>query len=425
MYFKIQIIWDLISIRYLKWKYRNRLSVLQQNRWRHFQSTLRSSPFYSELSKINTPIGDYPIMNKSSFMNNFDLINTEGITFKQANKVALEAELSRNFSPMLGNVSVGLSSGTSGNRSVFLSSDKERAQWVATILDRVIGLSFKHRTVAFFLRANNNLYSAVQSNLLNFEFFDLLQHINIHIKRLNELNPSILVAQPSALLELANYHRNGQLTITPEKIISIAEVLYPEDRTILENSFGQKIHQIYQCTEGFLASTCKEGTLHFNEDFLVIEKKYIDDDRSRFHPIITDLLRVTQPIVRFELNDIIIEKKNCLCGSQQLAIEQIEGRSDDILIFEENNVIVKIFPDFFRRAIIMSDPDIIDYTLLMRERNVLELFVNGIDSHFKNAEKAIKNLLNRNGIYNVEIMRAQNSHHEIGFKLRRIINATR
>ena len=70
----------------------------------------------------------------------------------------------------------------------------------------------------------------------------------------------------------------------------------------------------------------RKGTLHFNEDLLIIEQKYLDAEKQRFHPLITDLMRTTQPVVRYELNDIITAKKSCPCGSKWLAIEQIEGQ---------------------------------------------------------------------------------------------------
>jgi putative adenylate-forming enzyme len=392
-------------------------------RWNRFQNTLKKSPFYAELANSKASLSDYPIMDKASFMNHFDLVNTENISFQKANSIALEAESSRNFSPMIGDISVGLSSGTSGNRSIFLSSKKERAQWVAAVLDRVIGLSFRHRRVAFILRANNNLYSAVKSRTLQFEFFDLLTPMEEHLEKLTALNPTILVAQPSGLLELASFQRDGSLNIQPEKIISVAEVLYPEDQIILETTFGMKIHQVYQCTEGFLASTCKEGTLHFHEDFLIIEKQFIDQDQSRFHPVITDLLRETQPIVRYELNDIIIEKKGCSCGSNHLAIEQIEGRSDDVFVFDVNGRSIKVFPDFLRRSIIMADADIIDYTLVQKSKNMLELYVNQSEKNFEKAQKAIQTLLTQYGIHQVTIKSVDHKQHQIGSKLRRIINA--
>ena len=421
MFFKLTILYSLLELKLLKRRYGSNLNALQSYRWKKFQSTLAKSPFYSELANQNTALENYPLMNKQVFMEQFDRINIHGITKEAANKIAYEAETSRVFSPMIGPITVGLSSGTSGNRGLFLVDKKERAQWVAYVLDRVIGFSLKKRSVAFFLRANSNLYDSVKSKVLNFEFFDLLDDLQTHVSRLNALNPTILVAQPSMLLALAQEMEKGLFSIQPEKIISVAEVLYPEDKHYLERIFGQQIHQVYQCTEGFLASTCPEGVLHFHEDYLIIEKKYLDETKTRFHPIITDLKRYSQPIVRYELNDIIHELTDCPCGLKTTAIEKIEGRSDDVLHFEnKDGMTTKIFPDFFRRAIILSDPSIIDYMLVQRSGNLLELYIDGADERFENAQKELKSLLQFYLIEKVEINRINFRPLEKGNKLRRI-----
>lgn len=421
MFFKLTILYYLLELKLLKRRYGSNFKALQNYRWKKFQSTLAKSPFYSELANQNTALENYPLMNKQVFMEQFDRINIHGITKEAANKIAYEAETSRVFSPMIGPITVGLSSGTSGNRGLFLVDKKERAQWVAYVLDRVIGFSLKKRSVAFFLRANSNLYDSVKSKVLNFEFFDLLDDLQTHVSRLNALNPTILVAQPSMLLALAQEMEKGLVSIQPEKIISVAEVLYPEDKHYLERIFGQQIHQVYQCTEGFLASTCPEGVLHFHEDYLIIEKKYLDETKTRFHPIITDLKRYSQPIVRYELNDIIHELTDCPCGLKTTAIEKIEGRSDDVLHFEnKDGMTTKIFPDFFRRAIILSDPSIIDYMLVQRSGNLLELYIDGADERFENAQKELKSLLQFYLIQGVEINRINFRPLEKGNKLRRI-----
>lgn len=360
-------------------------------------------------------------------MANFDAINTVNIKLEEALAVAIKSEENRDFSPTISGITVGLSSGTSGNRGVFLASEKERAYWVALVLDRVLGFSLKKRSIAFFLRANSNLYDSVKSKLLTFHFFDLLDSIDAHIERLNALQPTILVAQPSMLLELANAIEATRLIIKPTKVISVAEVLTPEDKTYLTSVFKQTIHQVYQCTEGFLASSCENGTLHFNEDFLIIEKKYIDHEQSRFHPIITDLRRRSQPIIRYELNDIIQEKASCSCGSKLMAIEAIEGRSDDILVFKNTeNQEVKIFPDFFRRAIIISDNTINDYALIQTEPNHLMLYITSQhEESFRLACEAIQDLLKKNNIFEVEISQTNHNHTLRGQKLRRIKNDVR
>lgn len=86
---------------------------------------------------------------------------------------------------------------------------------------------------------------------------------------------------------LAVAKQEGSLDIRPGKVISVAEVLDPIDEEVIREAFGGPVHQIYQCTEGFLAATCSHGTLHVNEDILVMEKEYLDEENP-FHPIITD-----------------------------------------------------------------------------------------------------------------------------------------
>ena len=273
MRFKLKILFYLIRFRFSRMLFGYALDKLQEKRWENLQIALLKSPFYHDITIKNEIFSQYPVMNKSIFMKYFNSINTKEIDYKEAWNIALKAEKTRDFTPMKDNVTIGLSSGTSGNRGIFLASESERLLWVSCILDRVIGFSIKKRSVAFFLRANSNLYNSVQSKFLQFEFFDLLQPLEEQLDRLNNLNPSILVAQPSLLLEIAHKLEGGFVRIKPLKIISVAEVLYPEDKQYLERVFGQIIHQVYQCTEGLLATTCKYGTLHFNEDFLIIEKE--------------------------------------------------------------------------------------------------------------------------------------------------------
>ena len=371
MFFKIKIIYFLLKIK------TERLTGIYSSKWRKKMKTffflkhLKKSKYYESFSVYNSDFFKLPIMNKSLFMENFNIINSRGITYEEASEIAENAEISRDFSSTLRGLAVGLSTGTSGNRGIFLVSETERANWVAYMIDRVIGFSFRNLKIAFFLRANNKLYESVKSKRINFNFFDIYDNIDSHIERLNNLNPNILIAQPSVLMILAKKKQNGELRINPTKIISIAEVLTNEDKTYFEEIFKIKLSEVYQCTEGFLASSCSEGFLHFNEDFLIIEKKYIDKERTRFHPIITDLLRKSQPVVRYELNDIITEKINCKCGSKFLAIESIDGRSDDIIVLENSqNKKVSIFPDIkFLVIIPFAFPSI-------RTKSIISCFVN-------------------------------------------------
>ena len=197
----------------------------------------------------------------------------------------------------------------------------------------------------------------------------------------------------------------------------------PEDKAKIENTFQLKISEVYQCTEGFLAAPCKHGTLHFNEDFLMIEKKYIDQEQTKFHPIITDLLRKTQPIVRYELNDIISEKKNCPCGSKHIGINQIEGRSDDIItIRNATGAYISIFPDIIRRTIVLSDPDISDYKVIFN-RSTFHLAIKSQNkTSFSKAKNALIHKLNTYDIYDFNIVKKVYEATDLGIKKRRVEN---
>jgi len=400
------------------------LEKLRERRSGKWRQNLAKSPFYKGMRQL--ALREFPLMDKSAFMGHFDDINTKGITKSEAFESGIRGEKSRNFTSALGNVTVGLSSGTSGNRGIFLASPEERAIWVASILDRVIGFSLKKRKVAFFLRANSNLYESVKSSLLQFHFFDTRGDMQQHIETVIELRPQILVGQPSVLLFVARHFEKNNINAGFTKIISVAEVLEEDQKQYFEKVFRQRVEQVYQCTEGFLAHTCSEGFLHFNEDWLIIEKKYIDVEKKRFHPVITDYLRTTQPIIRYELNDIIHEGVECKCGLKTTQIAKIEGRSDDVFFFERNGIEITIYPDFVRQAVAFSS-DLIDNYVVVQESNAkIGLFIEVVEGDFFNeyrkAENALLSLFEIFKVSPVIIVREQQLPPAKGGKFKRIRN---
>ncbi|MBR9859356.1 adenylate synthase [bacterium] len=427
MKFKLLILKYFIVFRLRRFFLRNKtlLSWFQGIKFRSQQKKWKNSEFYADLNHRAAKLNEYPVLYKAVFMKNFEAINTAGIALEEAFKVALDAENGMRINSEINGITVGLSSGTSGNRGVFLASEKERAQWVGAVLDRVIGLKLKKRKVAFFLRANSELYESVNSSLLQFDFYNIHDELEVQVERLNALNPDILVAQPSVLLRIAEGVNMGKCKIKPSKIISVAEVLEPIDERFLERVFDLDIDQVYQCTEGFLAFTCNKGNLHLNEYSLIIEKRYIDLEKKRFHPIITDLERVSQPIIRYELNDILIEGE-CTCGSVFTCLEQIEGRADDTLCFEnQEGRKVYIYPDIFRRRIIKNCEWVHEYQLVQTGERELEYAIkaeNGSSLISEQFKKEIAQLLEERGLVDIELEEVKYLDPKPGDKLRRIRN---
>lgn len=417
---KIQILIWFIKLRLSRLFSSNSVPKNRRNNWR---KNLSKSLFYNQLIKSNT---GFPIMDKSKFMQEFDQINTVGITKKEAFDVALKSETSRDFSPSINGISIGLSSGTSGNKGIFLTGKREKEIWVGAILDRVIGFSLKKRKVAFFLRANNNLYESVNSQLIEFHFYDLALPFTELLNQFTQSKYDIVVAQPSVLNELANYYEANELKANINKIISVAEVLEEDQKKYFETIFSCNVEQVYQCTEGFLAYTCKSGNLHFNNDWLLIEKKYIDESKTRFHPVITDYMRTSQPIVKYELNDIIHEGGACSCGSKAMVIKKIEGRSDDVFKYKKGEKTSIIYPDFIRRAVLTCSDLIENYTVTkISEKRIevaLETSKNTTDEiEFEKVKEGLLNLFNSHKISDIEITLVPFRHQFIN-KFKRIRN---
>jgi putative adenylate-forming enzyme len=389
MFAKLKPLFYYLQAKYVyKWLDRAAFEQWQEKRIiQHLAFVRKQSPFYRKLWS-DRPLPEwrhFPLLDKNIMMTSFDQLNTAGIGKVEALAVAIHAENTRDFAPKIGNIIVGLSSGTSGNRGLFLISPQEQAQWAGTIMAKVLpGSLLQSEQIAFFLRANSNLYESVQRGRLKFTYYDLLVPLDQHIEKLNSTQPTLLIAPPSLLSMLAIAANQKKLEICPRKIISVAEVLDPLDRKRIEAAFQQTVHQIYQCTEGFLASSCRYGTLHLNEEYVHIEKEYLDEAQRKFVPIITDFTRSTQPIIRYRLNDVLTERETpCPCGSYFTAIETIEGRCDDLFILpaiededtgvENSTKTVIVFPDFITRAIIYSSAEIEEYKAIQHANDRIEI----------------------------------------------------
>ena len=329
------------------------------------------SKFYKKYT--SNKLKDFPIMDKKIMMGNFDDLNTIEINKDEALEFAINSEKTREFKSKLNGITVGLSSGTSDTRGIFLVSDKEKDKWAGYILARYLGNDlYKGSKIAFFMRADSNLYESLNSKQVKFEFFDIFKPMKENVVRLEQFKPNILVGQPSILIEIAK----NKINIKPDKIISIAEVLEKNDEEYIKKAFNKDvIHQVYQCTEGCLATTCEYGTLHLNEDIVFVEKEYLD--KNRFIPIITDFTRKSQPIIRYRLNDILVEGHDkCKCGSCFTVIDKIEGREDDVYLFNGiKEKTVKVYPDFIRRCILFAG-DISDYRCVQNTKEKITIYID-------------------------------------------------
>lgn len=308
----------------------------------------RSFVFYREASGFAA----LPVMSKTRMLESFPALNRFGLAYERCLEAGLAQERSRDFlSPQGLPCAVGLSSGTSGRRGVFLTTEAERLRWAATLLASAPFLPiFRRSRVAFFLRSNSPLYAEGRGLLLRFRYFDLSRTFEELLAELVAYSPTLLVAPP-AVLALVLESEAKERKFFPKAIVSVADKLPSDLREKLREFFGAPVHEVYQATEGFLGITCARGTLHLNEELFFLERK--ESTGGGFEPVISDYFRSSQAFVRYHLDDVLVPLDGvCGCGSKRAALREILGRADDVLLLPgEDGRERRLLPDFVRQAI--------------------------------------------------------------------------
>ena len=322
---------------------------------RFLREELPKASFYAPFA--GRPLSELPVVDKRTVLADFAAFNRHGITLDRALAVAEAAERSRSFADQLpGGVTVGLSSGTSGTRGVFLVSEAESRLWAGILMGQLMSarslrtLARRPLRIALFLRANSNLYETLDSSRVSFSWHDLTLPLAAHLPGLP--GTDVLVAPASVLRQIASAKPAG---LRPSQVVSVAETLEPDDEALVREAFGRPVEQIYQATEGLLAVSCPAGRLHLNEAHVHVEPEWID--HQRFHPVVTDFTRTTQYVVRHRLDDVLLAAPGpCPCGRPGRSIRAVLGRADDVLTLDH----VPVYPDVLRHAVALAG-DLGDY----------------------------------------------------------------
>ncbi|MCB1204322.1 MAG: adenylate synthase [Verrucomicrobiae bacterium] len=413
---RLLILWHFAVTRWLP----SPGSRLRERRLRRFLRRVKTeSPFYRGVER------DLPILTKTEFLANFEALNRFGITLEEATEVALRAERNRDFRPELpGGITVGMSSGTSGTRHVFLVSRGERCRWAGEMLGRMLSKESLRQIlnplapplrIAFFLRASSNLYTTLGSRRVEFEFYDLTRPFADLMSDLEVKPPDVLIAPATVLAGIAG----ARPAIRPRQVISVAEVLDDRDREMVENVFEVRVDEVYQATEGFLGCSCREGRLHLNEESLRVEPQWVDRESGRFHPVITDFSRRTQWFVRHRLTDVLrIDPTPCPCGRKTTTLLSVEGRSEEVLwLPNSHGDLAPLYPDVVRQVVYsLGDPP--DHYRIEQKGMCWMVHLSGGDPEEVTA--ALIGLAERSGLSSPEVILLPWSDQPVSEKQKRI-----
>jgi putative adenylate-forming enzyme len=379
---------------YLRLKFHARaFSVrdIQAYQWRELNHLIRyavaKSPYYASILPKDglSSWDDYrrlPMMDKTTLMTHFDAINTEGLKRDDIERYAVEKERNKEYLGYYQNrFVVGLSSGTSGNKGLYLT-DKALTKRLPFVFLARSGLRLRDLPfrILFCLRVFSQGFADINAPGLSLHYVATMTPIETVKREIVERRINVLMAPPSFVRMLMVHAPTfkGQL----KTIVCYAEVLPKEDKARFEAQFGCRVIEIYQASEGQIASACVYGTLHINED-LVIAELLDHEGQPVTEPgipgqlIITNLVNRIQPLIRYRMNDWIVLKQDCPCGSRFRAIDHIIGRHDDLMVFMDSVGLIKpVFPDLMSRWIITFDSRIREFKVIQQAIGELKIHID-------------------------------------------------
>lgn len=346
-----------VRTRFLQVRLRSREAIDRHQRRacaRLVAAARATIPFYRDKGP---DFEDLPIIDKAIQQARFHEFNRPGIMLDEAvGALAAGSDKVRGYF-------VGQSTGTSGNRGRFVISPAERFAWLGTIVAKAVpDALIRRRRVALALPGFSSLYkSASSGSRIRLAFFDLALGVDSWRDDLAAFAPEVLVAPPKVLRRLAEAGALGGV-----EPFSGAEVLDPIDREIIERASGRRVREIYMATEGLFGVGCRHGILHLAEDVVRFEWEDVPGS-GLVVPIVTDMVRGVQPMIRYRMNDLLeLSGAECPCGSPYQAVARIHGRMDDVFEFETPQGRAMVTPDVLRNAVVDSDARIRDYRILQK-----------------------------------------------------------
>lgn len=358
-----------------------------------------------------------PVIDKAIMMGDFAAFNRGRITAEQG-WAALESD------GQIGNISIGASTGTSGNRALFAITGPERFRWLGTILAKTIpGFLLRPERVAVLLPRGSVLYDAAnRTSRITLRFFDLREGPERWIAGLEAFAPTTIVAPPRVLRHLAEQ----KARIAPNRLYSGGETLDPVDRAVIERGFGVMLGQIYMATEGLFGVTCTYGKLHLAEDANHFELQPVGD--GLVSPLVTSFRRRFQIMARYRMTDLLrLSDGPCACGSPLLSVDEVVGRMDDAFLFDRDGAQVLITPDILRNAVLDAARDITDFRIRREGADRITLALRPDVPHrsAQAARDAMQALLAARGLSPKIDLRREDMLLDTGRKLRRVENLYR
>ncbi|RTY92646.1 phenylacetate--CoA ligase family protein [Flavobacterium sp. RSP46] len=173
-----------------------------------------------------------------------------------------------------------------------------------------------------------------------------------------------------------------------------SEMLFEEDKLLLEKQFGIPIVNEYGASElDLIAFQNKEGKWQVNSETLFVE---ILDENNRVVPngtsgriVITSLFNKAHPFIRYDIGDLgILDEKSTL---QKPILKQLIGRTNDVAILPSGKKSPGLTFYYVTKSIIEDDGNVKEFLIKQTKIDTFEIeYVSETELNLEQIEKIKK-----------------------------------
>lgn len=270
------------------------------------------------------------------------------------------------------------SSGTTGNPTVILHTQKDLDEWANQVARNLwmVGLRpddvFQNSSgYGMFTGGLGFQYGAERMGMLTIPA--AAGNSLRQIKFMTDFGTTALHAVPSYVTRL--YEVMQQSGVDPRRdtklrVLAIgAEPHSEEQRKRIEEMMGVKAYNSFgmseMCGPGVGFECPEQNGLHFWEDYYIVE--IVDPETLEPVPdgevgelVLTSLCREAMPLLRYRTRDLTrVLGRSCPCGRNHVRVDRMRGRSDDMMVLRG----VNIFPIQIEK-ILMQFPELANNYLI-------------------------------------------------------------
>ncbi|MGD9997301.1 MAG: hypothetical protein AB7L17_02590 [Ilumatobacteraceae bacterium] len=291
-------------------------------------------------------LASLPVMTKGEMMSAYDEI----VTDRRLTRAAVEAHLSSlaEHPHLFADEYVVIASGgSSGERGIFAYHHTAAAEYVGAILRP--GLAPLAAAVGWPLpfpvpitvvaapvcvHATRILPSIADRALAAVTFAPATLPFRDLVERVQDAQPLVLNGYASTIARLADAQAAGDLSIRPQAVQVTSEQLTPDVAERIAIGFGGPPGNSFASSEGLIgAAPPGSDVFDFAGDLAIVEPVDADDRPvapgvEAHHVLVTNLFNLTQPLIRYRLDDAMTLMPPAAHGHQRAVLQ---GRSDEHL----------------------------------------------------------------------------------------------